>query len=312
MYYEAKANRSLLYESGLSENGKVYMTVNVEELAYQALLRTALDNGREVDDRTGVGCRSLFGSSLRFDLRDGFPLMTTRFISFRIAFEEMMFFLRGESNTKKLEDKDINIWKGNTSREFLDSRGLEYLEEGDIGKGYGWQIRNFGGTWSREGFDQLAYLVENIKSNPADRRHYMNYWHPEQVLEEAAIPPCHLSYNCQVAGHRLNACFYMRSCDLYHGAPYNIAGYAFLTHLIARLTGYEPGELVMFVADAHIYNNQLEVIEKQLARVPYEFPEFEFKKDFSSLEEALSLEWKDVAISKYSHCGRLAKVEMAV
>lgn len=282
------------------------------ENQYLNLMKEILAHGDERMDRTGVGTKSIFGTQMRFDLSKGFPLLTTRFISFRIAFEEIMFFLRGETDTKKLEMKNISIWKGNTSREFLDARGLHHLADGDMGKGYGWQIRNFGGTDGSPGFDQLTYLINNIKNNPYDRRHYMNYWNPSQVLTEAALPPCHLSTNCQISNGKLNLCFYMRSSDVYHGLPTNIAVYAFLTHLLAKLTGYEPGTLVYMAGDTHLYMSQLEVVKEQLQKTPLPFSEFKFKKEFTSLDEALKLTYEDVEIVNYQHQGKLKKIPMAV
>jgi len=283
-----------------------------EEEQYLNILRDILENGDERLDRTKIGTKAIFGTQMRFDLSKGFPLLTTRFISFRIAFEEMMFFLRGDTDTKKLEAKNINIWKGNTSRDFLDKKGLSQLPEGDMGKGYGWQIRNFGGTDRTNGFDQLEYLVKNIKENPNDRRHYMNYWNPIQVLNEAALPPCHLSYTCQIINGKLNASFKMRSWDFYHGAGYNISGYAFLTHLIAKITGYKVGYLVSHSDDTHLYNTQLDVAKEQLLKVPFKFPTFTFKKEFSTLKEALNLSFDDVEIIDYKHHGKLKKIPMAI
>lgn len=282
------------------------------ERQYLDLLRRILDTGAERMDRTGVGTKGIFGATLRFDLSKGFPLFTTRFIGFRVAFEEMMFFLRGETDTKKLEEKSINIWKGNTSREFLNSRGLHDLNEGEMGKGYGWQMRHFGGGSINPGFDQVQYLVENIKKNPNDRRHLMCYWNPQEVLHEAALPPCHYSYYVQHQNGRLNAAFTMRSSDAYLGLPTNIAAYAFLTELICKLTGFEAGELVYFGMDTHLYNNQLEVVAEQLKREPRGFPRLVFKKDFKTLDEALALTYQDVEVVGYEHCGKMKKVEMAV
>jgi len=283
-----------------------------EERQYLDLMRRIIDTGVERPDRTNTGTRSIFGAQMRFDLSKGFPLFTTRFIGFRVAFEEMMFFLRGETDTKKLEEKNINIWKGNTSREFLNSRGLYDLNDGDMGKGYGWQMRHFGGGSVNPGFDQVQYLVDNIKANPNDRRHLMCYWNPEEVLHEAALPPCHYSYYVQVVGGKLNAGFTMRSSDVYLGLPTNVAAYAFLTMLLCKLTGYEPGDLVYFGFDCHLYSNQYEVVEEQLKREPKPFPKLAFKKGFATLDEALALTWDDVEIIGYEHCGKMKKVEMAV
>ena len=287
--------------------------INYEESQYLDLLAEVLGHGTEKQDRTGIGSKSTWVRSLRFNLSNGFPLFTSRQISFRIAFEEMMFFLRGHTDTTELEAKKIGIWKGNTSREFLDARGLIYLPAGDMGKGYGHQIRNFGGDHGeKNGFDQLAYLVRNIKERPTDRRHLMSYWHPQQVLNEAALPPCHYSYACQVLGDKLNAVFTMRSCDLYLGLPTNVPAYALLTHILAKLTGLNVGELHFVGFDCHLYKNQYEAAQELILRTPKEFPQFRFKKNFSTLDEALVLDYNDVEIVGYEHCGKMKKVEMAV
>lgn len=287
------------------------MIDNLEEAQYTSLMRQILDQGFEKVDRTGVGTKGIFGASMRFDLSRGFPLFTTRQISFRIAFEEMMFFLRGHTDTRLLEALGISIWKDNTTRSFLDSRGLSNLPVGDMGKGYGFQLRRFGGSDSYEGVDQLRCLVENIVKSPHDRRHMISYWNPTQI-KDAVLPPCHTTYYCQVEGSKLNGLFWMRSSDVYHGAPYNIAGYAYLTHLIASLTGYKPGVLVYQAGDAHLYKTQLEVVTEQLERAPKPFPTLVFKKEFSNLDQALSLEFEDIEILNYQHSGKLRKIGMAV
>lgn len=281
------------------------------ENQYLNLMRNILDYGFEKVDRTGIGTKGIFGAMMSFDLARGFPLFTTRQISFRIAFEEIMFFLRGETDTKILEEKKILIWKDNTTREFLDSRGLSHLPEGDMGKGYGFQLRRFGETATSQGVDQLVYLINNIKSNPYDRRHMISYWNPQQ-LKDAALPPCHTTYYCQVEDNKLNGLFWMRSSDVYHGAPYNVAGYAFLTHLLAKLTGYIPGKLVYMSADAHLYKTQFEVVNEQLGKTPLPFPQINFNKEIKNLDEALSLSYQDINIEGYNHCGKLKKVDMAV
>jgi thymidylate synthase len=181
-----------------------------------------------------------------------------------------------------------------------------------MGKGYGHQMRNFGGIYPNGGFDQLRYLVENIKNNPNDRRHYISYWNPHQVLEEAALPPCHISFNCQVVDGKLNSCFFMRSSDAYHGLPHNIVGYAFLTHFIAEICGLQPGELVYMGSDCHIYNSQIDVVGEQITRTPLDFPSFKFLKKFDSLDEGLGLQYSDIEISGYTHCGKLKTIPMAV
>lgn len=291
---------------------------------YLDLLQDILDNGFDKKDRTGIGSRSVFGRSLRWDLSKGFPIITTRKISFRIAFEETMFFLRGERDTKKLEEKNILIWKGNTTREFLDNRGLTHLDEGDMGYGYSHQWRNFGGTDAvlldgillepeRRGVDQVVKLIDGICKDPFSRRHIITAWNPQQI-DETPLPPCHILQQYQVTPDgRLNSCFIMRSNDVYLGLPTNIMGYAFLNYAFAKLVGLEPGELVYFGGDVHLYHNQLEVVKMQLERKPIEpLPKLIFKKDFSNLDELLLLQYNDVELVGYNHHPALPKVEMAV
>lgn len=285
--------------------------MNNEEQAYLDLLQDVIYHGIDRDDRTVQGSRAGFFATLKFDLSKSFPLFTNRFTSFKISFYELMMFLNGECNSKYLEDKGINIWSGNTSREWLDNRGLAELPAGSMGKTYPWQIRNFGGTENQKGFDQLTYLVENIKSRPNDRKHLMCYWNPQQIFTESALEPCHLLYNCQVAGDKINAVFYMRSSDLLCGLNYNVSFYAILTHIIAKLTGYQVGTLAYVAADPHIYKSHIEGAMELIKRTPRPFPQIKFKKDFSSLDEALALTYDDVEIIGYEHCGKM-KFEMAI
>lgn len=281
---------------------------------YKELLVDILNNGVDKPDRTGVGVRSVWGRMLRWDLSEGFPMITTRKVSFRIAFEETMFFLRGERDTKQLENKNIHIWSGNTSREFLNSRGLSHLSEGDMGYGYSHQWRNFGGIDDPQtsGVDQVKNLVDNLVSDPYSRRHIVSAWNPQQ-LNETPLPPCHIMHQYQVTPDgKLNSSFYMRSNDVYLGLPTNIMGYAFLNYAFSKLCGYTPGELVYMGADVHLYHNQLEVAQMQTQREPKPLPQLVFHKNFSTFDELLSLEWKDVEIVGYDPHPSLPKVEMAV
>jgi len=283
------------------------------EASYLKIMRQILDEGIDVEnDRTGVGTRGIFGAQMVFDMDDGFPLLTTRRIAFRIAFEEMMWFLRGQTDSKILEQKKINIWKGNTTREFLDAKGLTHLPEGDAGKNYSWQLRNFNGSGPGLGYDQLAAIISGIKTDPSSRRHFVSYWNPQQVLIEAALPPCHVSWAVQIAGGRLNLSFQMRSNDFYLGNPTNIAGYGFLLHALANLTGYRPGRLVFQGSDVHLYKNQLDNARIQVTREPLPLPEFRINKQLSGLDDLLALEYSDVEVVGYKHHPELPKVEMAV
>ena len=283
------------------------------ESSYLGIMRQILNEGTDIsNDRTGVGTRGIFGAQMVFNMDDGFPLLTTRRIAFRIAFEEMMWFLRGQTDSRILEAKKINIWKGNTTRQFLDAKGLGHLPEGDAGKNYSWQLRNFNGTESNPGYDQLAALVSGIKTDPNSRRHFVSYWNPQQVLTEAALPPCHVSWAVQILGGRLNLSFQMRSNDFYLGNPTNVAGYGFLLHALASLANCQPGTLVFQGSDIHLYKNQLANAAMQRAREPFKLPTFTINRRMSTLDDLLSLEYSDVQVHDYTHHPDLPKVEMAI
>lgn len=281
---------------------------------YLQLLQDVLDNGFAKDDRTGVGSISVWGRVLHWNLAEGFPIITTRKVSLRIAFEETMFFLRGERQTKLLEEKGINIWKGNTTREFLDKRGLHWLEEGDMGYGYSHQWRNFGGVdGSHSGVDQIRELVEGIRKDPFSRRHIVSAWNPQQV-QYTPLPPCHILHQYQVTpDNKLNSSFLLRSNDVPFGLPYNIMGYALLNILFAKLLGYEPGTLVYMGNDVHIYKNQVDMVKEQLTREPFPLPKLIVKKELKTLEDLLSLEYTDLELVGYeAHPDIKDKPKMAV
>jgi thymidylate synthase len=268
---------------------------------YLDLIKQILDHGVDKPDRTGVGSRYINGATLHWNLEEGFPSLTCRKVAFRIAFEETMFFLRGETDTKKLEEKNINIWKGNTTREFLDNVGLDYLNEGNMGKGYGYQWRNFGGNGDlNDGVDQVREMLEAMHNNPTSRRHIVTAWNPKQ-LHETPLPPCHLMhmYTCDTITNRLNSCFVMRSNDVPYGLPYNIMSYAFLNELFAAHLGMTSGQLTYFGWDAHIYQNQIEMCEELVERDSPVLPQLVIHKDVSTFEKMLQLEWSDVELVGY-------------
>jgi len=290
------------------------------------LMNDVYTNGVDKQDRTGVGSRAVFGRLLRWDLSQGFPIITSRKVSLRIAFEETMFFLRGESNTKLLEAKKINIWKGNTSRKFLDKRGLHHLPEGDMGRGYGVQWRDFGGQPDNlhKGFDQIETLLSGIKNDPLGRRHVVTGWNPAE-LHMMALPPCHMLHMYSVEGDfqtqgdftvgqgKLHSSFVMRSNDVPYGLPYNIMSYALLNHIFANHLGFEPGDLVYMGWDVHIYQNQMKMVEEQLKREPRPLPILKINKDLPKFEDVLNLQWKDIELIGYDpHPDIQDKPEMAV
>ena len=266
---------------------------------YKDLIQKVLTEGEPRQNRTGIASRSIFGYQTRFNLQDEFPLVTIRPTSFRIAFEEMMFFLRGKTNTKELEEKNIMIWRGNTSREFLDKNGLSFLEEGDMGLGYSHQIRNFNGHFGvKDGTDQLTNLIRTLMTEPTSRRHIISHWNPSQ-LHLMALPPCHLLHQYFVSsGGELSCQLYVRSNDIIYGMPYNIAEYAFLTYLLAKVCGYKPKELIYTIGDAHIYDNQKNLAFEMIKRAPMAPPQLVFNKN-PTIENFLDLSYADVSIINY-------------
>lgn len=286
---------------------------------YIALLKDIKETGYTRQNRTGIDTISSFSKNLRIDLTEGFPILTTKRVFFRGVFEEMQLFLKGDTNTKELEEKGINYWKGNTSRDFLDSRGLSFLPDGEMGCGYGHQFRNFGGehpfvpqTKGLKGIDQLAQVVEKIKTNPWDRRIIISLWCPTQ-LDYVALPPCHLytQFYCNPEKKELSCFLLMRSSDLFLGLPTNIIQYALLTHYIAKLCGYTPKELCYTAVDSHIYLNHIEAVNIQLERESYDLPQLLIKKELNSLEDILYLTFEDVKLENYKYQPAI-KADMAI
>lgn len=288
---------------------------------YIDLLKDVMANGVDKSDRTGIGSRAVFGRMLEWDLQAGFPIQTTRKTPLRIAFEETMFFLRGETDTKKLEEKKVNIWKGNTTREFLDKRGLNHLPEGDMGKGYGYQWRHWETTdetkyYSQAGegiashyskgpeVDQIADLLQGLKNDPFSRRHVVTGWNPGQ-LKDMALPPCHMMHLYSVEGDfdvtsgKLNTCFVMRSNDVPFGLPFNIMGYALLNQLFAQHLGMEQGKLVYFGWDVHVYKNQFDMVAEILEREPRPLPKLIIHKELKTFDDILNVQWEDLELIGY-------------
>jgi len=284
---------------------------------YHDLMEYILEKGVERPDRTSVGASKFVpAQTLTWDLAEGFPIITTRRVPFRIAFEETMFFLRGETDTTKLEQKRIHIWKDNTSREFLDSKNLQHLPVGSLGTGYSHQWRNFGGEVGKPdtGVDQIRDMINEMQTNPTSRRHVVSAWNPTQ-LPGTPLPPCHLMhmYTVDPVNNLLHSSFIMRSNDVPFGLPFNIMGYAFLNHAFSAILGLTPGTLTYFAQDAHIYKNQYEMVEEQLTRIPKTLPRFNFKKKLETFDDLLALEFEDVEIIGYDPYPDIAdKPAMAV
>ena len=225
---------------------------------YLNLLDHVMKNGVEKPDRTGTGTISVFGYQMRFDLQEGFPVLTTKKLHLRSIIHELLWFLKGETNLAYLHDNNVTIWD-----EWAD-------ENGDLGHIYGYQWRSWptpdGGT-----VDQISRVVKSITENPDSRRHIVSAWNVGD-LDNMALPPCHVLFQFYVAGGRLSCQLYQRSCDIFLGVPFNIASYALLTQMMAQVTGLQPGEFIHTLGDAHIYLNHIEQVKLQLTREPYPLP----------------------------------------
>lgn len=228
------------------------------EWQYLNLLRDILDNGVRRDDRTGTGTLGVFGRQMRFDLSKGFPLLTTKKLHTRSIFVELLWFLRGETNIAWLKDNGVSIWD-----EWADTNG-------DLGPVYGKQWRSWAAP-NGASIDQIQKLVHGLKTNPNSRRHIVSAWNPADV-DDMALPPCHCLFQFFVADGKLSCQLYQRSADVFLGVPFNIASYALLTHMLARVVGLEPGDFVHTFGDAHLYLNHLEQAELQLSRAPLPLP----------------------------------------
>ncbi|PIP93073.1 MAG: thymidylate synthase [Bdellovibrio sp. CG12_big_fil_rev_8_21_14_0_65_39_13] len=236
---------------------------------YHDLLRHVLDNGADRADRTGTGTKSVFGYQARYNLEEGFPLVTTKKLHVRSIIHELLWFLKGETNTRYLNENKVTIWD-----EWAD-------EKGNLGPIYGKQWR----CWeSREGFciDQISNLVQEIKANPFSRRLIVSAWNPSD-LPKMALPPCHTLMQFYVNDGKLSCQLYQRSADIFLGVPFNIASYALLTMMIAQVTGLKPGEFVHTMGDAHLYSNHIDQAIEQLKRTPYKLPQMTLNPDIKSL-----------------------------
>ena len=271
------------------------------EQQYLSLLQKTLDSGNLRETRSGETF-SLFSNVLNFNLKHGFPLLTTKKMFWKGIVEELLFFIRGETNTKLLSEKGIKIWEGNTTREFLDSLGLSY-KEGEMGPMYGYQWRFFnkpyGVETSEKGIDQLKFVIEEIKRNPQSRRLLITNFNPCQV-NEGVLYPCHsIVLQFYIDGSDLSCNMYQRSVDEFLGLPFNIASTSLLLHIIAKITGLTPHMVNLHLGDCHIYKDHVEQVQTQLNRIPYKLPNI-LIPDFSELEEFEKTEFKDYQLLNYS------------
>ena len=283
---------------------------------YLDMCRYILEHGEDRPDRTGTGTRSVFGYQTRYDLREGFPLLTTKKMYLRPIAEELLWFIKGDTNIKYLVDRNVKIWNEWPYEDFKKSEDFngETLEEfvekikndddfakkhGNLGPVYGAQWRNF----NNEGTDQLVKLIDSLKNNPFSRRHIISAWNPSQV-DEMALPPCHTLMQFYVSSDKkyLNCQLYQRSADTFLGVPFNIASYALLTCMLAQVCGYEPKEFIHTIGDAHIYKDHFDVVKTQIEREPFPLPHLVLNKDIDNL---FDFKIEDIKLEGYQSHGPL-------
>jgi dihydrofolate reductase/thymidylate synthase len=284
------------------------------EYAYLDLVRRILSNGSPQIDRTKVGTISLFGAQMRFDLRCGFPLLTTKRIFWKAVKTELLWFISGCTDAKKLSQSGVHIWDENGSRAFLDKRGLTEYPEGQLGPVYGFQWRHYGAEYTRsdtdykgQGVDQLAECIRLIKTEPNSRRIIMSAWNPLDI-PKMALPPCHILCQFYVAGDVLSCQLYQRSADMGLGVPFNIASYALLTHLVAHVCNLKVGDFVHSIGDCHVYTTHKTALIEQISRTPFPFPKLVLNPLVKNVDD---FKLEDITLENYQ-CHDAIKMEMAL
>ena len=284
------------------------ITTKKNEAAYLDLIRYVRDHGTEKGDRTGTGTRSHFGAQLRFDLSDGFPLLTTKKVHMKSITYELFWFLKGDTHVKYLQDNGVRIWNEWSTAEQTARFGRP---EGELGPIYGHQWRNYGaskkpdGSYNQDGVDQIVEVIEQIKNNPNSRRLIVSGWNPAEATQ-VALPPCHTLFQFFVADGKLSCQLYQRSADLFLGVPFNIASYSLLTHMIAQVCDLEVGEFIWTGGDCHLYQNHIEQVNEQLSREAYELPTLWLNPD---IKDIFDFTFDDIRVENYkSHSAIKAPV----
>ena len=259
---------------------------------YLDLVKHVLENGELKEDRTGTGTKSVFGYQMRFNLSDGFPMVTTKKLHLKSIIYELLWFLNGDTNIKYLKDNGVNIWNA-----WADSNG-------DLGPVYGFQWRN----WNNDGIDQISNLINDLKNNPNSRRHLISAWNPSVLPDtsksfetnvangKAALPPCHAFFQFHVINGKLSCQLYQRSADIFLGVPFNIASYSLLTLMIAQVCNLEPGDFIHTFGDAHIYSNHLEQMKLQLTRQPRKLPTIKINNEVKNI---FDFKFEDFILENY-------------
>jgi len=288
------------------------------ETQYLNLLKNVLENGTPSDDRTGNGTLSIFGAQMRLPIYPHFPLLTTKKVYWKGVVHELLWFLKGDTNIKYLVENNVNIWNDDAYRHFINGWKIEVQGEpppdkekwlelvkttdvlfGDLGPVYGAQWK---GTWGECYTDQIASIIHSIKTNPSSRRHILSAWNVE-MLHEMALPPCHLLAQFYVRQGKLSCQVYIRSNDLFLGAPFNIASYALLTYMIAQLCDLTPHELVYTIGDAHIYNGHIDAVKEQLTRSPVDLePTITLNPNITNIDD---FKYEDIRLLDYKPHGQI-------
>ena len=259
---------------------------------YLDLVKHVLENGELKEDRTGTGTKSVFGYQMRFNLSDGFPMVTTKKLHLKSIIYELLWFLSGDTNIKYLKDNGVNIWNA-----WADSNG-------DLGPVYGFQWRN----WNNDGIDQISNLINNLKNNPSSRRHLISAWNPSVLPDtsksfetnvangKAALPPCHAFFQFHIINGKLSCQLYQRSADIFLGVPFNIASYSLLTLMIAQVCDLQPGDFIHTFGDAHIYSNHFDQMKLQLTREPRKLPTIKINNEVKNI---FDFKFEDFILENY-------------
>lgn len=271
---------------------------------YINMCKNVLNHGEDREDRTGTGTYSIFGGQMRFDIRKKIPVLTTKRVPWKSCIEELLWFLRGDTDSNILSEKGVNIWKANSSRQFLDNVGLQHLDEGDCGANYSFQWKHFGaeytdknGDYNDKGIDQIKYIENLLKTDRTSRRIFLSAWNPCD-LKNTVLPPCHVSAQFYVNNNNELSChLYQRSCDMFLGVPWNILSYSILTYLLAFRNGYKPGWLIHSTGDTHIYKDHIEQMRKQINNNVLSAPMLHIK------DSVKDKKWNEITIDDFDMIG---------
>ena len=270
---------------------------------YLDLLKDVLENGEDRPSRTGIDTRNVFGRMMRFDMADGFPAITTKKLAFNAIKAELLWFLSGSSDVKELQKLGCHIWDANAEADYWKPKAKF---DGDLGRVYGVQWRSWAAPNGKT-IDQIAQVIEKIKTNPTDRRLLVSAWNPGE-LDQMALPPCHVLFQFFVSKGKLSLQMYQRSCDMFLGIPFNIASYSLLLHMVAQAANLEPGEFIHILGDTHIYHNHVDQVKEQLTRTPYPLPTLWLNPEVKDID---TFTMDDIELRNYQYHPPI-KAEMAV